>query len=136
VLKRQDIFVQILGHSRKKHLLFFSLIPFLLGKLLKFSSVLSDFFLIFSDLSQILSDVFPILSDVFEIPREGIEIAWEGIGKKSDKSTKICHLFDTKIYFCKKVVRFISKILCNLRFSNPLRIAYFPTIFFEFEKSR
>ena len=109
MLKRQDIFVQTLGHSRKKHLLFFSLFPFLFGKFLKFSSVLSDFFLIFSDLSQILSDVFPILSDIFkiaweekQIAREGIEMAWEGIGKISDKSTKICHLFDKKICFCKK----------------------------------
>ena len=70
MLKWQAIFVQILGHSRKIHLLFFSLIPFLFGKLLKFSSVPSELFLILSDLSTILSDIFLILSDVFKIARE------------------------------------------------------------------
>ena len=57
---------------------------------------------------------------------------WEDIGQKHENMPFVRY----KNLFLQKAVRFISKILCNLRFSNSLRIAYFPTTFFEFEKSR
>ena len=143
MLNRHAIFVQILGHSRKKTSVVFLSFPIPFWET---SEVFLCTLRLFLDFLRPFSDFvgnFPYFVGHFQnrvgrkINCEGrnrnrVGRNWECIGQKNENMPFVRH----KSLFLQKVVRFISKILCNLRFSNPLRIAYFPTTFFEFEKSR
>ena len=143
MLKWQAVFDQIVGPSRKNYPLFFLSFPIPFWET---SEVFLCTLRLFLDFLRPFSDFvgcFPYSVGYFQnrvgrkINCEGrnrnrVGRNWEDIGQKHGNMPFVRH----KSLFLQKVVRFISKILCNLRFSNPLRIAYFPTTFSEFEKSR